>query len=86
MCYVYCCAVQLVEELLTFWSLEDYEDSLEELEEALIVSGVVVDRSGGGASGAGAGSVGVCVCGGLGEREGRQRTAGWQQGGKQVVQ
>jgi hypothetical protein len=30
--------VQLVEELLTFWSLEDYEDSLEELEEALIVS------------------------------------------------
>jgi hypothetical protein len=29
---------QLVEELLTFWSLEDYEDSLEELEEALIVS------------------------------------------------
>jgi hypothetical protein len=24
---------------LTFWSLEDYEDSLEELEEALIVSG-----------------------------------------------
>lgn len=30
--------MQLVEELLTFWSLEDYEDSLEELEEALIVS------------------------------------------------
>jgi hypothetical protein len=29
---------QLVEELLTFWSLEDYEDTLEELEEALIVS------------------------------------------------
>jgi hypothetical protein len=28
---------QLVEELLTFWSLEDYEDTLEELEEALIV-------------------------------------------------
>jgi hypothetical protein len=32
------CPAQLVEELLTFWSLEDYEDSLEELEEALIVS------------------------------------------------
>jgi hypothetical protein len=30
-------ALQLVEELLTFWSLEDYEDQLEELEEALIV-------------------------------------------------
>jgi hypothetical protein len=30
---------QLVEELLTFWSLEDYEDQLEELEEALIVRG-----------------------------------------------
>jgi hypothetical protein len=28
----------LVEELLTFWSLEDYESTLEELEEALIVS------------------------------------------------
>ncbi|KIY92346.1 chloroplast SRP receptor [Monoraphidium neglectum] len=27
----------LVEELLTFWSLEDYETTLEELEEALIV-------------------------------------------------
>jgi hypothetical protein len=33
-----------VEELLTFWSLEDYEDQLEELEEALIVRG----REGGG--------------------------------------
>ena len=33
-----CVFLQLVEELLTFWSLEDYEDSLEELEEALIVS------------------------------------------------
>lgn len=30
---------QLVDELLAFWSLEDYEESLEELEEALIVSG-----------------------------------------------
>lgn len=29
---------QLVEELLAFWSLEDYETTLEELEEALIVS------------------------------------------------
>lgn len=29
--------MQLVEELLTFWSLEDYESTLEELEEALIV-------------------------------------------------
>ena len=29
---------QLVEELLTFWSLEDYETTLEELEEVLIVS------------------------------------------------
>jgi hypothetical protein len=28
----------LVEELLTFWSLEDYESTLEDLEEALIVS------------------------------------------------
>ncbi|KAF8056862.1 hypothetical protein HT031_006206 [Scenedesmus sp. PABB004] len=28
----------LVEELLTFWSLEDYEDTLEELEEALITA------------------------------------------------
>lgn len=28
----------LVEELLTFWSLEDYEDTLEELEEALIAA------------------------------------------------
>jgi hypothetical protein len=31
--------LQLVEELLTFWSLEDYETTLEELEEVLIVSG-----------------------------------------------
>lgn len=30
---------QLVEELLAFWSLEDYENTLEELEEVLIVSG-----------------------------------------------
>jgi hypothetical protein len=37
-CPCYCRYCQLVEELLTFWSLEDYEDSLEELEEALIVS------------------------------------------------
>jgi fused signal recognition particle receptor len=29
----------LVEELITFWSLEDYEKTLEELEEGLIVSG-----------------------------------------------
>lgn len=29
----------LVDELLTFWTLEDYETTLEELEEALIVSG-----------------------------------------------
>ena len=28
----------LVEELLTFWSLEDYENTLEELEEALITA------------------------------------------------
>lgn len=34
--YVY---VQLVDELLAFWSLEDYEERLEELEEVLIVSG-----------------------------------------------
>ena len=31
----------LVDELLTFWTLEDYETTLEELEEALIVSVVV---------------------------------------------
>lgn len=31
--------LQLVEELLAFWSLEDYESTLEELEEVLIVSG-----------------------------------------------
>ena len=31
----------LVDELLTFWTLEDYETTLEELEEALIVSGNV---------------------------------------------
>ncbi len=29
--------IQLVDELLAFWSLEDYETTLEELEEALIV-------------------------------------------------
>ena len=29
---------QLVDELLAIWSLEDYEDTLEELEEVLIVS------------------------------------------------
>lgn len=29
---------QLVDEMLAFWKLEDYEDSLEELEEVLIVS------------------------------------------------
>jgi hypothetical protein len=27
-----------VEELFTYWNLDDYEDSLEELEDALIVS------------------------------------------------
>lgn len=32
--------LQLVEELLAFWSLEDYETTLEELEEVLIVSAV----------------------------------------------
>lgn len=32
------CPSQLVDELLAFWSLEDYETALEELEEALIVS------------------------------------------------
>jgi hypothetical protein len=31
----------LVDELLTFWTLEDYETTLEELEEALIVRVVV---------------------------------------------
>lgn len=30
-------AVQLVDELLSIWSLDDYENTLEELEEALIV-------------------------------------------------
>lgn len=30
--------MQLVEELLNIWSLDDYEDTLEELEEVLIVS------------------------------------------------
>lgn len=29
--------VQIVEELFTYWSLEDADDTLEELEEALIV-------------------------------------------------
>lgn len=29
---------QVVEELFTYWSLEDADDTLEELEEALIVS------------------------------------------------
>lgn len=33
-----CTHLQLVDELLAFWTLEDYEDTLEELEEALIVS------------------------------------------------
>ena len=36
---------QLVEELLAFWSLEDYEASMEELEEVLIV-GCNDDNSG----------------------------------------
>lgn len=31
-------SLQLVDELLAFWSLEDYEEGLAELEEALIVS------------------------------------------------
>ena len=30
--------MQVVEELFTYWSLEDADDTLEELEEALIVS------------------------------------------------
>lgn len=30
--------LQLVEELLNIWSLDDYEQTLEELEEVLIVS------------------------------------------------
>jgi len=30
--------LQVVEELFTYWSLEDADDTLEELEEALIVS------------------------------------------------
>ena len=30
--------MQLVDELLAFWSLEDYETTLEELEEALITA------------------------------------------------
>ena len=29
--------LQVVEELFTYWSLEDADDTLEELEEALIV-------------------------------------------------
>lgn len=33
-----CVPAQLVDELLAFWTLEDYETTLEELEEALIVS------------------------------------------------
>jgi hypothetical protein len=38
---------QLVEELLTFWSLEDYEQTLEELEEVLIVSLSAIGWGGG---------------------------------------
>ena len=30
--------LQVVEELFTYWSLEEADDTLEELEEALIVS------------------------------------------------
>ena len=33
-----CMLLQVVEELFTYWSLEDADDTLEELEEALIVS------------------------------------------------
>jgi len=32
------CVLQLVDELLAFWTLEDYETTLEELEEALITA------------------------------------------------
>lgn len=32
------CVLQIVDELLTYWNLEDADDTLEELEEALIVS------------------------------------------------
>jgi hypothetical protein len=38
---------QLVEELLNIWSLDDYESSLEELEEVLIVGGGEGGRGGG---------------------------------------
>lgn len=38
---------QLVDEMLALWSLEDYEDSLEELEEVLIVSGAWAWAGGG---------------------------------------
>ena len=33
----YCC-LQVLEELFTYWNLEDADDELEELEDALIVS------------------------------------------------
>jgi hypothetical protein len=35
-----------VEELLGIWSLDDYESSLEELEEVLIVSGIGEHKGG----------------------------------------
>ena len=36
-------AMQVVEELLAYWKLEDADDSLEELEEVLIVSSATLE-------------------------------------------
>ena len=55
--------MQVVEELFTYWNLDDADQTLEELEDALIVSSLAGgQRAGGGVGGGWAADAGPADC------------------------